>query len=215
MRAFIFDMDGVLFDSERAVLGIWEEIAGEWGLDGIGQVFIQCVGTNKQRTREILYAAYPALDFALFDETVRSRFRARYGGGRLPFKPGAAVILSGLKAAGVPLALASSTRLETVKRELDEAGLLPYFDVVVGGDMVTHSKPDPEIFLMAASLLGAEPDDCWVVEDSFNGVRAAHAGVMHPIMVPDMLPPDGEMEAKAEIIVEDLFEAERYLLKRR
>ncbi len=77
---------------------------------------------------------------------------------------------------------------------------------------MAHSKPDPEIFLTAAALLGAAPADCWVIEDSFNGVRAAHAGGMHPIMVPDLLPPDEEMKEKAEIIVKDLFEAMAYLL---
>ena len=77
--------------------------------------------------------------------------------------------------------------------------------------MVTRSKPDPEIFLTAAALLGAEPAQSFVIEDSFNGIRAARAGGFRPVMVPDMLPPDAEMEAKAEVILKDLFEAETYI----
>lgn len=215
MSAVIFDMDGVIFDSERAVLAIWEEIAAEQGLREIGRVFLRCVGTTKIRTQEILFEEYPELDFAVFDQTVRERFLARYGGGRLPLKPGAREVLTALHRSGTRLALASSTRTETVRRELDEAGLLGCFSVVVGGDSVRHSKPDPEIFLTAAARLGEAPGDCFVIEDSFNGVRAAHAGGFHTLMVPDLLPPDKEMEEKAEFIVNDLGEALAYLKKQR
>ena len=211
-KAVLFDMDGVIFDSERAVLACWQEVGARFSLRGIEQVFVRCVGVNKQRTRQIFLEAYPELDFDRFDEAVRALFLSRYDKGRLPLKPGVREILSALKEAGIPLALASSTRLVTVRRELDEAGLLPCFDAVIGGDTVAHSKPDPEIFLTAASRLGAAPEDCWVIEDSFNGIRAAHAGGMHPIMVPDLLPPDAEMTEKAEVIVKDLFEAMAYLL---
>ena len=213
MRAVLFDMDGVIFDSERAVLEIWREIAAAFGLEGIDGVFIRCVGTNSRRTRDIFSAAYPEHDFSAFYERVVTRFRARYGEGRLPVKKGAREILAALKAAGTPLALASSTRKETVEQELDEAGLLPCFDAVVGGDQVRNSKPDPEIFLTAASLLNADPAQTFVIEDSFNGIRAARAGGFRPIMVPDMLPPDAEMREKAEVIVKDLFEAGTYIMK--
>lgn len=212
MKAVLFDMDGVIFDSERAVRGVWLEIADELGLRDIGAVFVRCVGVTKQRTREILSEAYPGLDFDDFDGRVRARFRARYGGGRLPVKPGTREILSALRKAGYPLALASSTRTETVRLELEEAGLLGCFDAVVGGDMVQRSKPDPEIFLTAASRLGVSAGDCWVIEDSYNGVRAARAGGMRPIMVPDLLPPDAEMAEKAAYIVPDLFAALKLIL---
>lgn len=212
MKAVLFDMDGVIFDSERAVRGVWLEIADELGLRDIGAVFVRCVGVTKQRTREIFSEAYPGLDFDDFDGRVRARFRARYGGGRLPVKPGAREILAALRKAGYPLALASSTRTETVRLELEEAGLLGCFDAVVGGDMVQHSKPDPEIFLTAASRLGVSAGDCWVIEDSYNGVRAARAGGMRPIMVPDLLPPDAEMAEKAAYIVPDLFAARELIL---
>ncbi len=213
-RAVLFDMDGVIFDSERAVLAVWREIAGEMELSGIDGVFVQCVGVNKQRTREIFCEAYPDLDFDEFDVRVRRLFLSRYDKGRLPVKPGVREILAGLRERRIPLALASSTRTETVKRELEEAGFLGCFDTVIGGDLVTRSKPDPEIFLTAASRLGAEPADCFVIEDSFNGIRAASAGGFRPIMVPDMLPPDAEMEEKADLIAADLFEAWDYLQKK-
>ena len=196
--AVLFDLDGVIFDSERAVLAVWRELAEELGLEEIEPVFRRCVGTNKTRTEEIFREAFP-------------RFRERWGGGRLPVKTGAREILQALRRRGIPLALASSTDSGVVRQELDEAGLLDFFDAVVGGDQVSRSKPDPEIFLRAAERLGAEPEACFVVEDSFNGIRAALAAGMRPLMVPDLLPPDGEMARLAEAILPDLAAAERYL----
>ena len=209
--AVLFDMDGVIFDSERAVLAVWQELAEELGLGEIERVFCRCIGTNKARTREILREEYPALDFAAFDGETRRRFQDRYGGGRLPLKTGARELLAGLRARGVPLALASSTDGAVVRRELDEAGLLGFFDAVVGGDQMTRSKPDPEIFLRAADALSVSPACCFVVEDSFNGIRAARAAGTRPLMVPDMIPPDGEMERLSEAILPDLAAVGRYI----
>ncbi len=211
--AVVFDMDGVIFDSERAVLAVWQELAAELGLGEIEAVFRRCIGTNKARTREILGETFPALDFAAFDTETRRRFQAKWGGGRLPVKPGAAELLGALRERGVPLALASSTDSAVVRQELDEAGLLTCFDAVVGGDQVKRSKPDPEIFLRAAEALDMPPARCFVIEDSFNGIRAAHRAGMRPLMVPDMVPPDGEMETLAEAILPDLTAAERYIVE--
>ena len=141
-------------------------------------------------------------------------FRERYGEGRLPLKPGVVEILQDLKQRCVPLALASSTRSDIVKLELEEARLLSFFDAVLGGDMAPRSKPEPDIFLAAAKVLGAIPANCYVLEDSFNGIRAAHRAGMHPIMVPDMQQPDEEMRGLAEVIVDDLPKAMGYLQAR-
>ena len=96
---------------------------------------------------------------------------------------------------------------------LKNAGLLDCFSVLVTGDMVRRSKPDPEIFLRACEGLGVTPEQALVIEDSFNGVRAAYAGGIRVLMVPDLLAPDGEMRQKAEAILPTLFEVREYLLK--
>ena len=203
--AVLFDMDGVIFDSERVQRAIWCELAQEQGLGGMEEVYARCIGVTVPATGEILRAAYGA-DFPwerFRGETTR-RYRARYGGGRLPLKPGAALLPAQLRAAGKRLALASSTPRSLVETWLKGAGLDRAFDVVVTGDEVAHSKPDPEIFLLAAARLGTEPERCCVIEDSFNGVRAGHAAGMHTLMVPDLLAPDGEMRRLAEAILPDL-----------
>ena len=212
--AVLFDMDGVIFDSERAILGVWRELGQELALPEIDRIFRRCIGTNRARTEQIFREACPGLDFAAFDREAKARFRQRYGEGRLPQKPGARQILSTLQAREIPLALASSTERSTVVRELEEAGLLQFFRRVIGGDMVRRSKPDPEIFLTAAKELNVPPENCYVIEDSFNGIRAAHAAGMHPLMVPDLVPPDREMEELAEVIFTDLSWVTSYLLER-
>ena len=98
-----------------------------------------------------------------------------------------------------------------MKLELDEAHLLSCFDAVLGGDMAPRSKPEPDIFLAAAAALGAVPANCYVLEDSFNGIRAAHRAGMHPIMVPDMQQPTEEIRGIAEAVVENLLAALEYL----
>lgn len=89
--------------------------------------------------------------------------------------------------------------------------MLEYFDQIVGGDMVKHSKPEPDIFLEACGRLESKPENCYVIEDSYNGIRAAHAAGMHPIMVPDLMEPTEEMKSLAEQILESLCAVQEFL----
>lgn len=210
-RAVIFDLDGVILDSERVAMGRWKQVGETLGLDGIEQVYMRCIGTTPARTREIMDEAYGP-DFSLEDFYTLLRVRFQRGEAQMPVKAGSREILEALKAAGLSLAVASSSPEEYVRRELSGARLLDFFDHVVTGDMVTHSKPHPEIFLKAGALSGAAPSEIWVIEDSYNGIRAAHAAGMRPLMIPDLIPPDEEMRRKAEVILPDLFSARDYLL---
>ena len=95
--------------------------------------------------------------------------------------------------------------------ELEDGKLLHFFDAVLGGDTVSRSKPEPDIFLAAAAALKAEPERCYVLEDSRNGIRAAYRAGMHPVMVPDMQLPTEETRGMADVIVPDLFKAWEYI----
>ena len=204
-KSVIFDMDGVIFDSERANYQCWCDVAAQEGLGDISEMYQQVIGVNEDACRRIFLdnfgADYP---YDAFLSSVIALRHARYGGGRMPAKPGALELLQALKAHGFRLALASSTPVTTVRTLLRDAGFLPFFDVVIGGDMVKRSKPAPDIFLTAAEALGSEPDDTYVIEDSHNGIRAAYSAGMTPIMVPDMLPVTAEMEEKAAFICQSL-----------
>ncbi len=203
--AVVFDMDGVIFDSERAVFDCWRDLAERYGIEGIEKPYMECIGTNAARTKEIMRAAYgPRFPYEEYAAEVSREYHAKYDGGRLPLKPGIRELLETLKQQGYGIAVASSTRSEVVSNQLRDAGLLSFFDVVIGGDVVTNSKPDPEIFLKAAAALNCPPEQAYVIEDSYNGIRAANAAGMIPVMVPDMLAPDEEMEQKAAYILKDL-----------
>ena len=211
-KAVVFDMDGVIFDSERAVMQCWEEVASRHNIPNIEKAILACTGTTMVRTREIMLNLYGA-DFP-YDEYARESsaiFHSRYDGGRLPMKPGVKELLTFLKEHDKKIALASSTRQQVVTDELRDAGVIEYFDRIICGDMVSRSKPAPDIFLKACEELNISPSDSYAIEDSYNGIRAAHAGGLHPIMVPDLLPADEEMQSLAEIVLLSLTSVMEYL----
>lgn len=211
-KAVVFDMDGVIFDSERAVMQCWEEVASRHNIPNIEKAILACTGTTMVRTREIMLNLYGA-DFP-YDEYARESsviFHSRYDGGRLPIKQGVKELLTFLKERGKKIALASSTRQQVVTDELRDAGIIEYFDRIICGDMVSRSKPAPDIFLKACEELNISPSDSYAIEDSYNGIRAAHAGGLHPIMVPDLLPADEEMQSLAEIVLPSLTSVMEYL----
>ena len=212
MNSIIFDMDGVIFDSERAIYNLWKELSEKYGFDDIYEVYIQCIGVNSDSTRKIFTEHYgPEFPYQEYQNEESKMYRERYSNGDLPLKPDIERVLEYIKNKGYKIAIASSTRSAQVRKQIENAGLIDYFDVIVGGDMVTRSKPAPDIFLEAAEKLGAIPEETFVIEDSFNGIRAAYEGGFIPVMVPDMRPPDDEMRQKANFIFDTLKEVESIL----
>ncbi|MBR0139121.1 MAG: HAD family phosphatase [Firmicutes bacterium] len=213
IKAVIFDMDGVIFDSERACFECWKEIASDYGLKDIEKVYPHCIGVTSESCKNTFLKFYG--EDIPYDEMLEKRralFFSRYDKGRLPVKPGVAELLSFLEENGMPAVIASSTRIAVVEREIEEAGLRQYFKDIIGGNMVSKSKPDPEIFLTAAKLLpGISLENIAIVEDSYNGIRAAFASGMYPVMVPDMIAPDEEMREKAALILPDLAAVKDWL----
>lgn len=211
-KAVIFDMDGVIFDSERLVLEGWQEIAAKYGIEGIEEVLPRCLGVNAQATREIFREYYgQEFPYDEYKKEASALFHSRYGNGRLPLKPGVRELLSYLKEEGCLVGLASSTRQGIVEQEIRDAGLMPYFDNLVCGDMLKRSKPEPDIYLKACENLDVEPRMAVAVEDSYNGIRSAKRAGMVPVMVPDMVQPDEEMRSLAHKICKDLFEVKNWI----
>lgn len=205
MRTVIFDMDGVLFDTEKLCQDSWIAVAGERGLPGMEEIFPRCIGLNANDSRQVVLGAY-GQDFGYDDFRKRASewFWEYIENNGLPMKPGVNELLHWLKENGWTVGLASSTRGESVRKCLERAGIRDYFEEVVTGDMVEHSKPLPDIYLLACSRLGAEPAESYAIEDSPNGIRSAHAAGMHPLMVPDMIAADEEMKRLSEKIFNDL-----------
>ena len=209
----IFDMDGVIFDSERAYIAAYKKLAPKYGLNDFEVIHRACmdsIGANRQKTKEIFFAYVGhEFDYLAYREDVQVELNKN----DYVIKPGVFEIFDWLRETGAKIALASSTREVSVRKSLGKADLVKYFDQIVCGDMVSHSKPHPEIFLKAAETLQVAPETCYVIEDSFNGIRAAHAAGMHPIMVPDILQPDEEIRGLADVVLPSLLEVKEYLEK--
>lgn len=207
----IFDMDGVIFDSERLILDCWEQLGEKYGISDIRSVFIECIGTNKVRTREIVFEHYgTSFEYDRFSKEASLLFNAYIKKEGLPVKKGVRDILCYFREKGIAIGLASSTRKALVEEELKQVGLLDYFQSVTGGDELKRSKPEPDIYLMACERMGARKEDTYAVEDSYNGIRAAYSAGMMPIMVPDMLPATEEMKEKSVAVFEDLYQVLQY-----
>ena len=211
-QAVVFDMDGVIFDTERLVIEFWKEVAKKHNIPNVEHTCIQCLGTNRVRTREIFLENYGA-DFP-FDPhraEVTELFNTHYKGVPLPTKPGVRELLSYLQEQDIKVGLASSTAQHLVRDEIGTAGLRPYFQTLVCGDMVEHSKPAPDIFLKACEILNADPTKSIAIEDSFNGIRSAHCAGMTPIMVPDQVQPTDEIRTLAFHVMPSLLDVLNWL----
>lgn len=211
----IFDMDGVILDTEQVVIDCWVEMAPHYDIDDIEflkDTCRKCIGTNRDKTKETFLNAF-GQDFhydefrAKTDELIHQR-RAENG---IPVKEGARRILDYLRDERIPIGLASSTRMVSVEKELKDAGLWDYFDAIVTGDMITNSKPAPDIYLEACKKLGCVPEETYAVEDSYNGVRSAHAAGMKVLMVPDILEPTEDIRLLCDGIFRNLDEVREYL----
>lgn len=196
LQGVVFDVDGVLFDTERLTRENWVEVGREMGWPQVGERYLEFVGQNRTdiraKMRRFWGPDFPTEDF-LVACSQRSQDRIEREG--VPLKPGVREILDFLSQAGIPIALATSTSRERTLRRMELTGLGPYFQAIVTGDMIEHSKPDPEIYQLACQRLGTDPKYTLAVEDSRNGILSAHAAGMPVVMVPDLIPPTPELEA--------------------
>lgn len=204
IKAVVFDMDGVILDSETISDITWRMAAEEKGLPINPDILNSCRGTNKNDSMAILKTHYGKdFDSAAFLERTSELFHQIEEKDGIPLMPYAKEILEYLKSR-YRLCLASSTRGPTVERQLRTAGVIDFFETRTTGDLVIHSKPDPEIYLMACKSIGVKPEECAAVEDSFNGIRSAYAAGLHPIMVIDKLKPTEEIKKMCECIFDSL-----------
>ena len=214
IKAVIFDMDGVIFDTEAVSQRRWFEYGDSFGFYNIKEVYPKIIGTNSADTRRIMINEYKdAEKVAEFLNVTRERFFEILRTEGIPLKLGVKELLFRLKAKGYRTALASSTATDTVKSELSQTGLIDYFDFIIGGDKVKKSKPNPEIFLKAAEGLGVSVSEAIIIEDSHNGIRAASRAGIFSIMVPDLMPVTDEMKSLAGLVLCSLFEVKEFILK--
>ena len=193
IQGVIFDMDGLMFDTERIWATLWEPALAGLGLSYKEGLDEAARGTAGDSMRAVLRRFYgPDCDPDRIIEALHKQGETAFLAPP-PKKPGLDEILAWLDERHIPMVVASSSRMASIRHHLDGWGLTHYFKALVSGQQVKHSKPDPEIFLLAAEKLGTDPAHTLVLEDSYNGVRAGAAGGFVTVMVPDLLPADDEM----------------------
>ena len=197
--AVLFDMDGLLFDSERLALTVIERITREAGTPIPREVILRTVGCNTQLSKEIYLEYEPRMEYDRLRAVFAAEMRRMGSLGQIPLKEGALPLLRLLKRRGIPRAVASSSPRSTVEACLRGAGIDALMDHLVCGDEITRSKPDPETFLLAARALNVPPARCLVLEDSLNGIKAGRAAGCTVCMIPDLFPWQEELAAFADL----------------
>lgn len=205
--AILFDMDGLMIESERALLQCWREASHALELHQLDDaLWLSFVGLSDRVCHALLRERLDEAQVQALLQETQVRYDAHVEAG-LPLKAGVLELLALLQSRGLPRAVVTSTRRERALQKLTRCGLLDYFDAVVTGSDVAHPKPAPDIYLLAAKTLGVAPGECVVLEDSAAGVRAALAAGMTPIQVPDLVLPDESTRALGHRVVESLVHA--------
>ena len=202
----IFDMDGLMFDTERLSARCWKQVGAEFDLDITDRFLTGVRGVTRQEFQQIFERRFG--DRVRYQTVMRRKmelYRQALARDGVPVKPGLAELLTFLRERRLPAAMATATEQSTARQYLAETGLTDYFDELVFGDQVRRGKPDPEIFLCAAQRLGLPPERCMVLEDSLNGVLAGIRGGFRTVMVPDLTQPPPELERQLFRKCRDLF----------
>ena len=206
IEAVLFDMDGLMFDTERLWTEAWIAAAEAEGLPVDLGLVAAMRGCNRAGCRQVcLERLGPDFDFDDYQAKARVVMDRLVDERGLPKKPGLVQLLEELERRQMPAVVCTSTRRATTEGYLKRAGVERFFRGLVCGDDVQRGKPDPEVFLKGAALAGRAPERCMVLEDSPNGIRAGAAAGCKAVMVPDLMEPTDELQTLTAAIVPDLF----------
>jgi len=210
--AVIFDMDGLMFDTENLTIPLWDVAGKPFGYNIPYDIVLRMVGISTEKARLVMYEEF-GTDFPY--DTIRTEFRKlvqeEVDKNGVPLKPGLMYLLDRLSAAKIPYGVATSSRTATATNMLSKAGILDRFTAITCGEEVTNGKPAPDIFLLAAQKLKTPPSACVGFEDSPPGLMGLHTAGIRSIFIKDLIEPSQEVLATVWQRCNDLAEAAKYL----
>lgn len=199
IKGAIFDQDGLLFDTESVYAKAWVEVSDRHGYGFTDAMTRRISGYGRGEIGSEIARLIAIDDVEGYIDEVMVRARELLLAAPPKLKPGAREILDACQKRGIKLALASSSPRDCIEWNLGSTGLKPYFDAIVSGADVSRGKPNPDIFLLAASKLGLAPEDCAVFEDAFTGIQAAVKAGCRAVMIPDRRQPDESIRQVAQV----------------
>lgn len=203
----VFDMDGLLLDSERVAREAYLEACAALGAAPDLDTYSRCIGATMEHTESLLKATLsPGVDYAELERYWDAAYRQRVESGQITLKPGAVALLDALRGYGIPRAVATSTARPMATHKLERAGVLSHFSCLICGGETARGKPHPDPYLAALAGLGVPAGSAWALEDSDNGVRAAHAAGMQVVQVPDLVAPSPDLLALGHRVAGSLHE---------
>lgn len=198
IKAVIFDMDGTLLDSERIGLKAWQYVIDKYSLPFDLSLPYRSIGLNYTSMQNLFLTElgddYP---FEKYWKCVKQKFSEYEEKNGIPVKQGFNELCTYLKANKIGMYVATSTYHASAAKELEHSGILGYFDGIIGGDEITKGKPDPEIFIKAAELSGYNKENCLVIEDSTNGLKAGINSGIRTVYIKDIVDVPSEIADKA------------------
>lgn len=206
----IFDMDGVMFDTERLAIDAWCQAGKKLGYEITRKMVLKTFGLNKENTKKVWQNIF-GTDFP-FEQALK--LRLDYAAEKIeeqgiPIKPGLKELIVYLQEKQILFTIATSSEEKKVRRYLEKAELSHCFSEIVCGDQVKKGKPEPDIYRKAAETLGVPAQDCIAIEDSAAGILSAYRAGLKPVMIPDILQPDEETKtriyAKKDSLKEMIF----------
>ena len=209
-KLVIFDMDGTMLDTERLSIEGWKKAVPaqipnlDWDL--FYKAFYEMIGSNYEGCKRIALKYFPTFDFDKGNAACHQHMDESIAQHGIPLKAGLLEILDLLEALEIPKVVATSTKTDRAIHKLGLAGIVNRFGHIVGGDQVSLSKPNPDIFLKAAKDAGFTPDQCLVVEDSAAGAMGGYRAHMEVAVIEDIVPLSHETKGIASIVCKDLNE---------
>lgn len=193
IKGIIFDMDGLMFDTERLVIKAWDFAGKQMGCSITKDIVIKTLGLNTENTRRVFIEHLGNnFDFYVFRK-IRVDYMTDYiDKNGIPIKTGLIELLDFLKSNHYKMTVATSTEKEKTEYYFKKANISYYFDDIVCGDMIERGKPEPDIYLKASKIIGVAPNECLALEDSPIGILSAYRAKMKPVMIPDLVKPNEE-----------------------